>query len=194
MINFKTIAAAAALSTVASLGAADTWTLNPAQSNLSFGSVKNDYIGEVHSFTALSGTVSDAGIVSVDVDLTSVQTNIDIRNERMMEFVFEAAQTANLSAEIDMAAMDAMAVGDMATMDAFGNLSLLNEDIPVDVPLFVVRVAQDKVLVTSNGMLMLATDDIGVDGGIDMLQELAGLDAITRVTPVTLRLVFETAM
>lgn len=194
MINFKTFAAAALLATTATIASAQSWTLNSDQSNLSFGSIKNNYTGEVHTFSTLSGTVSDAGIVSVEVDLTSVQTNIDIRNERMIEFVFEAAQTATLSAEIDMAAMDGMAVGDMATIDAFGTLSLLNEDVPVDVALFVARIAEDKVLVTSDGMLMISTDDIGVDAGIDMLQELAGLDGITRVTPITMRLVFDAAM
>lgn len=194
MINFKTFATAALLAATATVASAQSWTLNSDQSNLSFGSIKNDYTGEVHTFNALSGTVSDAGIVSIEVDLTSVQTNIDIRDERMIEFVFEAAQTATLSAEIDMAGMEAMAVGDMATIDAFGTLSLLNEDIPVDVALFVARIAENKVLVTSDGMLMISTDDIGVDAGIDMLQELAGLDGITRVTPVTMRLVFDAAM
>jgi hypothetical protein len=40
-------------------------------------------------------------------------------------------------------------------------------------------------------MLMLSTADLGVDGGIDMLQSLAKLSGITRVTPITLRMVFQ---
>ena len=38
---------------------------------------------------------------------------------------------------------------------------------------------------------MLTTEDLGIDAGIDTLQELASLESITRVTPVTLRFVFE---
>ena len=39
---------------------------------------------------------------------------------------------------------------------------------------------------------MLSTEDAGIDQGIDKLQELASLDSITRVSPVSLRLIFET--
>lgn len=191
MINFKTLATATLLAASATGAFAQNWPLNSSIFNLSFGSVTNEDIGEAHTFNTLSGSVSDTGVVSVKVDLTSVQTNIEIRDERMMEFVFEKAGTATLSTEIDMAAMTDMAVGDMTTLDAFGTLSFLNEDIPVDVPLFMARIAQNKVLVTSDGMLILSTDDLGVDGAIDTLQEIAGLDGITRVSPVTLRLVFD---
>ena len=44
-------------------------------------------------------------------------------------------------------------------------------------------------MVTTDGMLMLATDALGVDAAIDQLQDIAGLDSITRVSPVTVRLV-----
>ena len=56
------------------------------------------------------------------------------------------------------------------------------------------RLRADKVLVTSDGMIMLATEDAAFDAGIDKLQELASLDGITRVSPVTLRLVFDADM
>jgi len=38
--------------------------------------------------------------------------------------------------------------------------------------------------------LFVATDELGVDAGIDALQEIAGLDSITRSTPVTMRFMF----
>lgn len=56
------------------------------------------------------------------------------------------------------------------------------------------RLSADKVLVTSDGMIMLATEDTAFDAGIDKLQELASLDGIMRVSPVTLRLVFDADM
>ena len=38
---------------------------------------------------------------------------------------------------------------------------------------------------------MVSTDELGIDAGIDKLMELAGLPGITRVAPVTIRMVFE---
>ncbi|MEL6532735.1 MAG: YceI family protein, partial [Pseudomonadota bacterium] len=53
---------------------------------------------------------------------------------------------------------------------------------------------EGSVMVTTNDMLFLAADEAGIDGAIDTLMELAGLDSITRAVPVTLRFVFEETM
>ena len=62
---------------------AASWTLVPESSHLAYGSIKKDTVGEVNSFTSLSGQVSPDGQVEVEIDLSSVETNIDIRNERI---------------------------------------------------------------------------------------------------------------
>ena len=168
---------------------ADSWTLDGGASQLAFGSVKNGYNGEVHTFGGLSGSVGADGAAMIEIDLGSVQTNIDIRNERMAEHVFKLAPKAMLMAQLDMGAMDAMGVGETASMEIDGTLELLGEKLDLPVQVFVARLGEDKVLVTSD-MVYVATDEIGVDEGIDKLQELASLDSITRAVPVTLRLVF----
>jgi hypothetical protein len=58
-------------------------------------------------------TVSPEGDVTVDVDLASVETWIDIRNERVIEHVFLNAPTATFSAKVDMASLKNLAVGAM---------------------------------------------------------------------------------
>ena len=72
--------------------AAKAWSLDSEASKLAFGSVKKDVIGEFHSFESISGMVEADGIVTVEIDLTSVQTNIDIRNERFGEHVLKVLQ------------------------------------------------------------------------------------------------------
>lgn len=191
MRNLTTTLATLAITFAASAASADSWTLNGDMSNVSFGSIKNDYTGESHSFGTVSGAVTDAGAVTLDLALGSVETMIDIRNERMREFVFNNAPSATVSASVDMAAMNALAVGEATTMELDGTLALLGNDVDVYGNLFVMRLAENRVMVTTDGMVMLAMDEAGVDAGIDKLQELAGLDGITRVSPVTLRLVFD---
>lgn len=187
-MKFLTIASTAAL-LLAGAAQAEEWTLDGGASNLAFGSVKNHFIGEVHSFGGLSGTVKD-GMADITIDLTSVQTNVDIRNERMGEHVFKGMASAKLAAEIDMDAMNAIGAGNTGTVDVDATLSLLGADVDVSTSMFVARLGEDKVVVSTNNFMFLDTDELGVDAGIDMLQEIAGLDDITRAVPISIRLVF----
>lgn len=167
------------------------WTLDGDASSLSFGSIKNDSVGESHMFQTLSGGVDGEGAVSLTIDLASVETNIDIRNERMLEHVFAGVATADLAASIDMAAMEALGVGEHMTTEVDFDLSVLGQEVAWYAPMFVMRVAEDRVLATTDGMVFLTTEEAGVDGGVDVLQELASLDSITRVFPVSARFVFD---
>ncbi len=196
-MKFTKIIAAAAVGTFVLAGQvafadghAKGWTLDADNSKMAFGSIKKDTAGEVHSFEGISGTVGGDGVAMIKIDLASVETNIDIRNERMMEHVFGGLAEATLSAEIDMEEVNAMAVGDMAEMDVEGVLAFLGANIEIDAELFVVRVSETKVMVTTNDMIFVGTEDLGVSAGIDKLMALAKLPSITRTTPVTLRLVF----
>lgn len=194
MNKFKSITIAAALlmgtSGAWADGHATSWSLEPALSNISFGSIKNDYIGESHSFGDISGTVSGDGKVEILIGLASVATNIDIRNERMIEHVFKNAPKAKITASIDMAEVENLAVSEATVIETSGTVELLGIETELDANLFVMRASENQVLVSSDGMLMLSTEDAGIDEGIDVLQELAGLDSITRVSPVSLRLFF----
>jgi len=58
--------------------------------------------------------------------------------------------------------------------------------------MFVARLSDMTAMVTTNDMIMLSTADVGLTAGIDKLMELASLPGITRVSPVTLRLMFNT--
>lgn len=179
-------------SAVYAAGHAKAWTLDAENSKVAFGSIKKEKVGEVHSFETISGTVSAAGDVSIDIDLTSVETNIDIRNERMVEHVFKGVATANLSAKVDMEEIAHMETGTMAIVDVEGVLSFLGQEIDVETEMFVARIADDKAIVTTNDMIFIGAEDVGINDGVSKLMALAKLPGITRTSPVTLRLVFNT--
>lgn len=169
---------------------ATSWTLAPEGSHLAYGTVKKDTVGEVNSFTKLSGHVSPQGKVEIEIDLSSVETNIDIRNERMVEYVFRKAGTASLTAEFDMDVVATLGVGETTTVDAEAVLSLVGTDVEFDAEMFVARLSETSVLVSTNDMVFISTEDAGVNAGVDKLMELASLPGITRTVPVTARLIF----
>lgn len=183
--------AALGLILAATTASADSWTLDGDASRLAFGSIKFNDTGEVHSFASMDGAVAADGTVTLGVDLSSVETNIDIRNERLVEHVFKNAPRATISAAIDLAAMEAVPVGGSMVMGVEGNLDLLGVDVPLYGDLFVMRLTDDKVMVTTDSMIFISTADAGIDAGVDKLMELASLPNIVRAVPVTLRLMFD---
>ena len=190
---FKLKLLACALAVVKSAGSAvsETWTLNGDASRVAFGSVKSETIGEVHSFGGLNGSVAADGVVTLEIDLATVDTQIEIRNERLQEHVFANTAKAMVNAEIDMDAVSSLSVGESTVVEAFGTLSLAGNEIDLDTNMFVLRLSEGKVMVTTNDMIMVDLEDFGLTDGINKLMELASLPSITRVSPVTLRLVFD---
>lgn len=187
----KTLGIATAVLALAATSAAAEWELNATESRLAFGSVKNAFIGEVHSFGGLSGSVSNAGDVTIQIGLADVQTNIDIRNERMVEHVFAGTPAATINAQIDMDGIKKLRPGESMIVESDVDVSFLGEDVSVFSELYVVRTSGRSVMVTTNDMVFVDTEQLGIDAGITTLQELAGLDSITRAVPVSLRFVFE---
>ncbi|MEM8591059.1 MAG: YceI family protein [Pseudomonadota bacterium] len=181
---------ATALIFAATAASAETWTLDGSNSQIGFGSVKSDVIGESHTFSGLSGSVSEDGAVDITLSLGSVETNIDIRNERIVEHVFNAAPSAQLLAEIDMEAMTGLEVGATMTSVVEGTINFLGQEVFVDLPVVAARLSDEQVLVMSDGVTYISTEELGIDAGVDKLMELAGLERIDRAVPVTVRFMF----
>lgn len=168
------------------------WKSVDEQSRVAFGSVKKDVVGEVHHFNRVSGSVSDAGELKIEIDLSSVETNIDIRNERMAKHVFEAGKaTATITGQINMMEISVLQPGEMTVIEVETQLAFAGSENDMVAEMLVARLADNRVLVTTSDFIMLSTEDLGIDAGIDELMKLAKLPGITRVTPVAIRMVFD---
>lgn len=169
------------------------WQLAADQSNVGFVSVKAGNVGEAHSFTKLSGTVEPDGTVGVAIDLASVETGIDIRNQRMRDMLFEVANfpEARLTAKIDPNAVKALKPGERKAMTVPVTLDLHGTTNSIEAPLTVTRLAGDTVLVETAKPLIIDASAVGLEAGVGKLQEVAKLPAISTAVPVTASLVFK---
>ena len=169
------------------------WTLDAAASQLNFVSIKSGDIAEVHHFTGLSGSVSEDGTAELVIDLASVETGIVVRNERMREHLFETEThpTARLTAQVDLAALYNLAPGDQTALELDGVLDLHGVEVPIFANVLVSDLNGSRVIVTTQGPVMIHAADFNLQAGLDTLQELAGLPSITPSVPVTATLVFE---
>ena len=191
---FASAAVAASLMMTASVfaGGHAKWSAVEDQSRIAFGSIKKDTVGEVHHFEGVTGTVGEDGKLTLAVDLGSVETNIDIRNERMLEHVFQGGKAkAMVSGEIDLDEVKDLKPGDTSIIDFEGVLAFAGINVDVEAEMLVARLAENRVLVSTADFIMVSTEDFGIDPGVNKLMELAKLPGITRVTPVAVRVVFE---
>ena len=180
---FALVCAAAAL--LSTLALAD-WQVGPG-SQVQFVSIKNNTVGEVSHFETLAGTLTDAGEVEVRVALDSVETNIGIRNERMKKMLFEVGlyPEAVITAQLDTEAVAAMSDGGVTSVAL--NIDLHGQTVTKDA-LLSVAVTDQGVTVTTTQPILLTASEFGLEGGVAALQKVAGLNAISRVVPVTVAL------
>lgn len=167
------------------------WQLLNKDSQLNFISTKNIKVSEIHHFSNLSGSLTSAGELSVDIDLSSVETGIDIRNARMREKLFmvenfpKATLTANLPKEIV-----AFTKGQAGTFTIPAKLSVLGQENDVEVKVQVIKTDHNRFVATSVQPVMISAGDYGLQAGIDWLQNVAGLSSISPNVPVTFNLTF----
>lgn len=174
---------------------AGAWTLDSADSRLAFVSVKAGELAEAHRFDELSGSVSAEGMADLTINLASVNTAIDIRNERMREMLFETTRFAEASAtaQLDPAAFTSLAIGETQVQPVTTTLDLHGRQEEVTTDLAVTRIGADKVGVETTAPIIVDARNFGLGEGIDALREIAGLPGITPQVPVTFSLTFTRA-
>ena len=176
-------------------GSAAQWQLNAEQSALYFASVKNDTVGEVHSFKKLQGSLAKDGRVEVLVDLASVDTLIPIRDSRMKELLFDTANfpQARISAAIDYQRFDKLSTGASLTLPLDVEISLHGQQQEVQTEVRVVKLSGQRLLVAGSRPILLNTGDFALSQGVEKLRAIVGLSSISPMVPVNISLVFERA-
>lgn len=171
--------------TLCSSAAMADWTLDNQQSALHFVSIKKDHVAEVHSFKTLSGTVSAEGKGSLGIDLASVNTNVEIRDQRMREMLFDTAKFTTANIEVDLGA-DGVKPG-IHTIKATLDLHGMKKDVEATVA---VTEAGDNLQVATVAPIIINAEDFGLADGINALREVAQLPSISKAVPVTFVLHF----
>jgi len=169
-----------------------SWTLDGDASNMAFVTVKAGQVAEAHKFTGLSGSVSETGEAQLVVDLASVDTAIDVRNERMREMLFNVAEfpSATVTATLDPATFANLKTGETLTQPVTAALDLHGASSEITTDLSVSRMGANAVRVSTLAPIIVAADAFGLGEGVEALREVANLDAITGQVPVTFSLTF----
>ena len=169
-----------------SFNASADWTIDTDTSALHFISTKNAQVTEVHKFDSFKGNLSDDGKLNVEVDLSSVNTAIDIRNKRMQDMLFNVSEyaTANFEATLTKPMMQLKA-GEVMNGKVDGILTLHGKAVPTAFAVTVSQVDADTLTVSTSAPTLIKAESFGLAQGVEALQKIAGLKSITTTVPVT---------
>ena len=164
------------------------WTVSDS-SRIGFVSIKNNRIGENNAFERVSGSISESGQVAVSVDLSSVETGIGIRNERLQKMLFEVASfpTASIDAALSDSQIAALRAGGARAESVSVNIRLRGKTVSKTANVSVSSLGGD-VRVTTTQPIVITAQEFGLESGVAALQQIAGLNAISRSIPVTVDL------
>jgi len=171
------------------------WALDPAASKLTYVSIKAGEVAETNRFDRLSGTVASDGTASLEIDLASVDTGVDLRNERMREMFFDVAANpkASVTAKLDPKAFASLAVGQSLTRLLKASVTIKGVTAEVETEVLVTRVGEDRVTVVPTAPVIISTDMFDLTDELGDLRAAAQLTSITPAVPVSFILAFTRA-
>ena len=168
------------------------WSLDNEVSAFYYVTSKASAVSEINTFTELSGAISEQGAATLVIDLSSVDTTLEARDERMRNIVFQVEEhpEAIVSLAVDAAALDAMAAGSSSSADYSVTVNLRGMDVAVDATLQLIKLDADSVQVQLSKPLLVGAASFGLTEAVEELRELAGLPAINPNVVVDFTLVY----
>ena len=169
------------------------YQLDEGESSLYFVSIKKNKIGEVHSFSQLAGSINDKGFASIRVNLASVKTHIEIRDERMKSMLFETDRfpEAVVTTQIVGIQNGLVAMGERVVKTVELSLNLHGQLKTLQAIVQIVGLSNGALGVSSVKPILLNAADFELDAGIEKLMGVAKLPSISTAVPVSFNLVFK---
>jgi polyisoprenoid-binding protein YceI len=165
------------------------WTLDKDQSELTFLSDKNSGIVERHSFQSFDAQLSSSGAFEASIDVSTVETGIHIRNDRMRAMLFNVPNFPKATVTGAIPEFSASTYSDRSTQLAVSlQVSLVGITQEVPARLSVVRDSTGGFSVQTLEPILLKASDFGLQQGVEALRTVAGLQTISTTVPVSFSL------
>ncbi|WP_137227284.1 MULTISPECIES: YceI family protein [Shewanella] len=166
---------------------AGDWQINQDHSRVSFISIKKADIAEVNHFKQIAGSLTDAGAFSLSIDLSSVDTGVEIRDQRLQTVLFEVAQYPKLTLDaiVNPKLLAGLKVGDTLTTQIEATINLHGQKQQKSFEVLVAKLSDKKMVVTSLAPVIVQANEFGLVSGVEKLKEMAGLPSISLAVPVS---------
>ncbi|KPN74834.1 MULTISPECIES: YceI family protein [Neisseria] len=144
-------------------------------------------ITEQSRFTASQAVLDKDGQFKMEIDLSSVNTGIEIRDQRLKDWVFETAKfaKANVTGTVDVESVSKLALGETINLKQPLVLDIHGKQINLEADLSAQRVSADKIMVSTLSPVLLDVKAMDMTGGVAKLVEVMGLSSIVEQVPVS---------
>jgi polyisoprenoid-binding protein YceI len=168
------------------------WILDSGASSFFFVTNKAAAVSEVNSFTGVSGSITEAGSATLVLELSTVDTAVEIRNQRLAEMLFQVGNfpMATVTLIVDTAALESMPAGLTATgsYTAIVDLHGIKQDVVADMQ--IVKLDAETLQVQLARPLIVNAASFGLAEGVEALRAVASLPSITPNVVVDFTLVY----
>ena len=166
----------------------DNWQLIPKKSTLSFITTKNKVISEEHTLKLSQGQIHNLKFEAT-IDLNTIDTQIEIRDQRMRDILFqtESFPQANISSQLP----DNLSLNQTVTLPFILNLHGHQKTYNSQV---LIQMVEDQLVVTNYDPVTVNAKDFDLDGAVNQLTKIAGLQGINYDVLVDFKLTFEKLM
>ena len=140
------------------------------------------YCRDPYLWSAL-GSIADTGEAQLNVDLASVATGIDIRNERMRTMLFNVLTfpQAEITTDLDLGEFTSLTRPVVKTISA--KLSLVGQSTQVHGDVLVVPVNDNTVNVTTVAPIVVNANGLEMVAGIEALREVPACPLLATAYP-----------
>jgi len=169
---------------------AQAWELDPTQSSGDFVSIKNSAFGESHTFGELTGDI-DGGTATVKIVSSSVDTKIEIRDDRMRKHLFVSQEhpLITISADVEEV-LGQLKISTSTGIELPISVSLRGLQETYTANVRATLVDESLLYVSSVKPVLVGVSDFKLGDGVAMLAKLAGGIQIAESIPVSFSLVF----
>ena len=167
------------------------WALVSDSSEFTIGTTKNETVTEVHKLQKLEGFVRNNGNARVSVNLLSIDTGIEIRDERMQAMLFTTATQAVYSATVEMEEFRKLEAGDSKDFQLQGSLEMNDRSTVIPVATKITRLDSGNYLIKTVSANKIDVRKFGFSSGIEQLRAVANLKNISPIVTFEFKLEFE---
>lgn len=164
------------------------WVVDDSQSEITYLSTKvfAESAGsatENNVIEGITGSISNEGIAEFVIDLSTLETAIPIRNERVLKYVFDVTNKGHkafLRAQISPSSTNQSSVDESVP----ATLTIGETTKPINLKVSMIRSGSDLFVVSSEPAIVKGSD-YAMSAGFKKLTELAALSFITMDIPVS---------
>ncbi|UJF25303.1 hypothetical protein L0B52_03910 [Suttonella sp. R2A3] len=142
---------------------------------------------ELNTFSPSSAVIDFEGKMRAEIELSSLDTGITVRNQRIQEMLFSAVKSGQLlvKASVAMDKIERLKAGQQLRLSQSLHLTFGAAETDVTANLLVTKLSEKRFSVLTLKPIVVELRLLDVDKGVNDLREIAGLEAIGMQTPVS---------